>query len=188
MPLRAARNGPVRGLREARLPGAVSRVLSAFFCVALILTAGTGNPVGAAGPAAPVAVEAPDVSIQRIDSIDWRPDGASVVLVLRIGNHKGATLPLQALHFQCLFGDTAVALGESLAAVDIPANGSALVPVRLDIDGITVAVLGAAVSSGTPLTYRIEGTAEVGLTGIPIAFVHRGTISFAGPPIPAAPR
>jgi LEA14-like dessication related protein len=135
----------------------------------------------------PAAATEPRVSIVSIDALQVQPDGATVDLTLKIENPQGVALPLQALHFQCYFGTAAVAQGTSLVPVTLPANGSARVPVRLDIDGATLVALSAAVSSGDALAYRIEGTAEVGLTGIPLPFVHTGTILLGGAP-QAAPR
>jgi LEA14-like dessication related protein len=121
----------------------------------------------------------PVVTIRRIDAIQWQPDGATLDLTLRVENPKGVALPLQALHFRCFFADTAVADGNGLAPVTIPSNGSALVPVRLDVDAVTLAVVSAALSTGQALRYRIEGTAEIGITGIPVPFAHQGTLDLA---------
>jgi LEA14-like dessication related protein len=122
------------------------------------------------------AAPVPGVSIERIDAIRWHSDGATVELSLRLENPQGVALPLQSLHFQCFFTDTPVAAGASLGPVRIPAGGSAIVPVRLEIDPVTVMVLAQDLSSESPLTYRIEGVAEVGLTGIAVPFSHSGTI------------
>jgi LEA14-like dessication related protein len=122
------------------------------------------------------AAPVPGVSIARIDSIHWHSDGATVELSLKLENPQGVALPLQNLHFQCFFADTPVASGASLGPVRIPAGGSAIVPVRLEIDPVTVLVLAQDLSSESPLAYRIEGVAELGLTGIAVPFSHSGLI------------
>lgn len=130
------------------------------------------GPWQGAARAAPV----PGVSIERIDAIHWHSDGATVELSLKLENPQGVALPLQSLHFQCFFADTPVAAGASLGPVRIPAGGSAIVPVRLEIDPVTVLLLAQDLSSESPLAYRIEGVAEVGLTGIAVPFSHSGMI------------
>lgn len=134
------------------------------------------------------ALSPPGVRIARVDAVDWQIDGATIDLTLDVENSKGVNLPLQALHFRCYFKETAIATGESLVPITIPANHHAWIPVRLQVDNDTLALVSQALASGDPLAYRIEGTAEIGLTRLEVPFAYRGKLGFGNSQTPTPAR
>jgi LEA14-like dessication related protein len=123
---------------------------------------------------------APHVQIERIDALEWHDNQASVDLTLRIQNPKGVAVPLSELRLHWFIADAPVATAQSRAGVTLPANGSALVPMHVQIDSAATLVVAGALASSGSVPYRIEGTAEIGATGIVVPFEHSGSLELNG--------
>ena len=143
---------------------------AAAFCLALLCGA----------PATPALAQtgqtAPEVTITSVDSFAIQGQTAVLDLTLTIRNTRGLALPLQALRFHCWFNGVDVAQGQSTSPVTIPAGGQAQVPVQLDVDSPTLLGVLAALPPDGTVAYRLDGSAEIGLTMLQVPFSHSGTV------------
>ena len=122
------------------------------------------------------AQTAPEVSIASVDSLAIQGQAAVLDLTLSIRNPNGMALPLQALRFHCWLNGVDVSQGRSTSPVTIPAGGQAQVPVRLDVDSPSMLGVLASLPPDGTLRYRLDGSAEIGLTLLQVPFSHSGTV------------
>lgn len=123
------------------------------------------------------AADAPRVSITSVDRIEWKDNRATLDLTLDVANPSGVDVQLSSLKFRCVFGDAAKASGESRSGITIPSNDHASVPVRVVVSGDNLLALVMLASNSAALTYRLEGTAELGPMGLEVPFSHTGRIT-----------
>lgn len=144
-----------------------------------LLLAAAAALVCAIAPGVAAAPAPPAVSITRVDGISMEGRNALLDLTLGITNPNGLALPLHKLRFQLQFNSLDIARGESTSPVTIQAQGSAQVPVRVDVDSATLLALVATLPPDGTVDYRITGSAEIGLTMLRIPFSDSGTVRLA---------
>ena len=97
-------------------------------------------------------------------------------LVLRVSNPGGWSISLNDIRFRCSFNGTATASGHSTGILDLPAHGSADVPVRVDIDSTALLAVLAALPPDGAVDYRLDGDAEITHTLLRIPFHEQGRV------------
>jgi LEA14-like dessication related protein len=145
---------------------------SAALRLALCILAATCLPPALAGQAS----AAPEVGVRSVQAIALQGTTAIIDLTLDVRNPGALALPLQKLRFALRFNDLDVAKGASTAPVTIPAQQHALVPVQVTVDSATLLTLLATLPPDGTVTYRIQGTAEIGQTMLQIPFAQAGVV------------
>ena len=122
------------------------------------------------------ALPSPDVSLQSVDGVALQGSSAILDLTLSIHNPGALALPLHKLRFQLQLAGLPVAQGVSTAAITIPPQQQAQVPVQVQVDGAALLGLLPTLSPDGTVPYVLQGTAEIGQTMLRIPFVHRGVV------------
>ncbi len=164
------------------------RWLLAVTALTVVPTAGAADsaPTSAAAPpsvaasasSAPAAQAAgPRLRIVEVRGIELRGNQARIDLVLQVRNPGGWKLSLDDIRFHCSFNGTATAQGRSTGDLELPAHGSADVPVRVDVDGAALLQVLAALPPDGLVHYRLDGDAELGHTLLRIPFHEQGDVA-----------
>jgi LEA14-like dessication related protein len=119
----------------------------------------------------------PRVRIASVRGVDLRGNQARVDLVLEVRNPGGWKLSLDDIRFHCSFNGTATAQGHSTGDLDLPPHGSADVPVRVDVDGVALLQVLAALPSDGLVHYQLDGDAELAHTLLRIPFQEQGDVA-----------
>ncbi len=128
-------------------------------------------------PAAAAAqTQQPQVLLQSIDAVTIAGNDAVLDLTLQVRNTGPLALPLQAIDFSLQLGGAMVGQGRSTTPVSIPAGERTALPVRLTVNGPTLVQVLLTLPGNDQLPYRIDGTAEIGLTLLRIPFVQNGVV------------
>lgn len=125
---------------------------------------------------AQAARTAPEVSIASVDRVELRGRDAHIDLTLAVRNPNPIDLPLREITAHARFNGADVLDGRSTAPVNLPAQGSADVPLRLDIDSAALLALLATLPPDGKVAYALDGQAEIGSTLLRVPFHRDGTI------------
>ena len=140
---------------------------------------GAGSQASASQPAAAAsqpAARAPRVRIEQLRSVRLQGQQAQLDLVLRVSNPGGWKVSLDDIRFHVRFNGTATASGHSTGELDLPAHGSADVPVRVDIDGAALLAVLAALPPDGLVRYELQGSAELDHTLLRLPFTDQGSV------------
>ncbi len=119
----------------------------------------------------------PRLRIVAVRGIELRGQQARIDLVLQVRNPGGWKLSLDDIRFHCSFNGTATARGRSTADLNLPAHGSADVPVRVDVDAAALLQVLATLTPDGLVRYRLDGDAELAHSLLRIPFHEQGNVA-----------
>jgi len=149
-----------------------------FFCLFLVLQ-------GCAGVTG--LTEKPKVSIADIQVQEMKNMETSFLVQLRVTNPNAAELDIQGVSCNLEIDGRHFAHGITNSAQQIPAYGTALVPVNVyasmvDVVSSVVGFIGSSKADAdhTPLAYTLDGTIRLGTGGFTsnLPFTNSGELSF----------
>ncbi len=120
---------------------------------------------------------APRVRLLGVDRIALGGDTATLDLRLQVDNPHPYPVPLHALRVHCAFDGVEVAHGSSLQPVRLPARGSAVLALRLDVDARGLLTVLATLPADGVVDYTLDGDAEIGLTMLRVPLHAAGRIA-----------
>ena len=127
--------------------------------------------------------EPPEVTLSNVELLGITMLEQEWALTLRARNPNDFPLTLRSLDYQVFLEGQPFGRGLTNAEVTVPAMGDALVQTRV-VTGLfeTLRQLQQLdYKSGEPLQYRIEGSARVGGSPLPLKFDHEGEIGLPAP-------
>jgi LEA14-like dessication related protein len=121
--------------------------------------------------------QAPRVRLLGVDRIALGGDTATLDLRLQLDNPHPYPVPLHALRLRCAFDGIDLARGKSLQPVRLPARGSAVLALRLDVDARALLAVLATLPADGVVDYTLDGDAEIGLTMLRVPLHAAGRIA-----------
>jgi LEA14-like dessication related protein len=125
--------------------------------------------------------QSPRVRLLGVDRLALRGDAATLDLRLQVDNPHPYSVPLHALRLRCAFDGIEVARGNSLQPVRLPARGSAVLALRLDVDARALLAVLATLPADGVVDYTLDGDAEIGLTMLQVPVHAAGRVALPQP-------